>query len=293
MSKVDQRPIIGIVPTQVPDEDIVRVNDHYTKAVIASGAAPLVLPIASDLSVYESIFPLLNGFILTGGQDIDPACYGGPSTYEKLSELTPQREEVECLVLSYAYRYDIPTLGICRGMQVMNVFFGGTLYLDLADQFQGRDAAHLQQGSCGAISSNGICPAVGHWQKDHYEQPTHFVKIVRASKLGSILADDELATNSMHHQGIRDVAPLLDPVAYGPDGLVEAIEVRDRTFMMGVQWHPEYFAGERSMGCIFKTLSMEALKARSREERLREEGLHIERQDAGGRWPSIHFADCI
>ena len=178
-------------------------------------------------------------------------------------------------------------------MQVMNVFFGGTLYLDLADQFQGRDAAHLQQGSCGAISSNGICPAVGHWQKDHYEQPTHFVKIVRASKLGSILADDKLATNSMHHQGIRDVAPLLDPVAYGPDGLVEAIEVRDRTFMMGVQWHPEYFAGERSMGCIFKTLSMEAMKARSREERLREEGLHIERQDAGGRWPNIHFADCI
>ena len=65
---------------------------------------------------------------------------------------------------------------------------------------------------------------------------------------------------------------------YGPDGLVEAIEVRDRTFMMG---------------CIFKTLSMEASKARSREERLREKGLHIERQDAGGRWPSIHFADCI
>lgn len=93
MSKIEQRPVIGIVPTQVPDEDIVRVNDHYTKAVIASGAAPLVLPIASDLSVYESIFPLLNGFILTGGQDIDPARYGGPSTYEKLSELTPQREE--------------------------------------------------------------------------------------------------------------------------------------------------------------------------------------------------------
>lgn len=80
---------------------------------------------------------------------------------------------------------------------------------------------------------------------------------------------------------------------YGPDGLVEAIEVRDRTFMMGVQWHPEYFAGERSMGCILKTLSMETSKARSREERLREEGLHIERQDAGGRWPSIYFADCI
>lgn len=76
MSKVEQRPVIGIVPTQVPDEDIVRVNDHYTKAVIASGAAPLVLPISSDLSVYESIFPLLNGFILTGGQDIDPARYG-------------------------------------------------------------------------------------------------------------------------------------------------------------------------------------------------------------------------
>lgn len=76
---------------------------------------------------------------------------------------------------------------------------------------------------------------------------------------GRILETDRLATNSMHHQGVRTVAPMLDPVAYGPDGLVEAVEVRDRSFIMGVQWHSEFFAGTRKMGCLFASLAQEAI----------------------------------
>lgn len=78
---------------------------------------------------------------------------------------------------------------------------------------------------------------------------------------GRILETDRLATNSMHHQGVRTVAPMLDSVAYGSDGLVEAVEVRDRSFIMGVQWHPEFFAGTREMGCLFASLAQEAIRS--------------------------------
>ena len=135
------RPVIGIVPTYDPNEGILRMNNHYAQAIVAAGGAPLIVPFTSDVSVYESLLPRIDGFVLSGGQDISPVRYGGDITYGKLSELTPEREEVEYLLLSYAYQFDYPLLGICRGMQMINVFFGGTLYLDLEEQFDGMCAA--------------------------------------------------------------------------------------------------------------------------------------------------------
>lgn len=105
---------------------------------------------------------------------------------------------------------------------------------------------------------------------------------------GRILETDRLATNSMHHQGVRTVAPMFDRVAYGPDGLVEAVEVRDRSFIMGVQWHPEFFAGTRKMGCLFASLAQEAIRSHTATVDARGRAISISRrlptQDRGRQW---------
>ena len=265
-------PVIGVVPTQYPSEKSVVMANRYIQALTAAGAAPLVLPLVEDVHVYETLFPHIDGFLLTGGNDIDPERYGSLEKSEKLGELTPEREDLEFLILSYAYQFDVPVLGICRGMQMINVFFGGTLYLDLADQFT----------------------SLQHWQTCDYSETSHFVRIVHESKLGRILETDRLATNSIHHQGVRTVAPMLDPVAYGPDGLVEAVEVRDRSFIMGVQWHPEFFAGARKMGCLFASLAQEAIRshAATRDARGRCH-LNIKKAPDARSWPTMEYADGI
>ena len=128
-------PIIGIVPSAELEENRLVLRNPYIDAITSCGGAPVILPLTADKRVYESLFPLMDGFLLTGGADISPERYYSTEHNPKNDTPTPLREELECLILSYAYKFDVPTLGICRGMQMMNVFFGGTLYQDLYDQF--------------------------------------------------------------------------------------------------------------------------------------------------------------
>ncbi len=369
----ESRPVIGIVPTLDPNEGILRMNNHYAQAIVAAGGAPVIIPFSSDVSVYESLLPRIDGFVLSGGQDISPVRYGGDITYGKLSELTPEREEVEYLLLSYAYQFDYPLLGICRGMQMINVFFGGTLYLDLEEQFDGvaamddrpladlgasapivaaavagataggqevagaagavaampcvagaAAAVNAVRGVAGAEAASGAARGAGaasraavsgenegaaadptvttpagnrvsHWQTCDYAIPTHTVSIMRQSKLGNILGRDHASVNSMHHQAVRTVPPNLRATAYGPDGLVEGVEVGDCTFLMGVQWHPEYFAGEgQHMAPLWKALIDAARSTRCRTGRCHD-CLRIDRAeaDANSVWPAVSFADYI
>lgn len=105
---------------------------------------------------------------------------------------------------------------------------------------------------------------------------------------------DRLATNSMHHQRVRTVAPMLDPVAYGPDGLVEAVEVRDRSFIMGVQWYPEFFAGTRKTGCLFVSLAQEAIRSHTAAVDARGRcRLNIKKAPDARSWPTMEYADGI
>lgn len=111
---------------------------------------------------------------------------------------------------------------------------------------------------------------------------------------GRILETDRLATNSMHHQGVRTVAPMFDRVAYGPDGLVEAVEVRDRSFIMGVQWHPKFFAGTRKMGCLFASLVQEAIRSHTATVDARGRcRLNIKKAPDARSWPTMEYADGI
>lgn len=279
------RPLVGVVPTHLPGEASLRLPDRYSNALIAAGATPVVLPVVDDLSVYEALFPLLDAFILTGGKDIDPTRYHeavNPNDVlcQTLSEFEPKREELEGLVLRYAKAFDVPTLGICRGMQVINVFFGGTLYIDLDQQrygaasngtsssevitydargpVEGREPEPEIAGSTSSAPSDSAPAKLTHWQKKAYDITTHEVNLVPNSRVASILGVGSLAVNSMHHQGIREVAPGFTATAFATDGLVEAIEDPTAHFLMGVQWHPEFFAGDKGMGCLFDSLIAEA-----------------------------------
>ncbi len=153
-------------------------------------------------------------------------------------------------------------------MQMINVAFGGTLYQDLGEQ-----------ASC-----------EGHWQTEDYSKPTHHVRIQDGTLLHEVLGASDVYVNSMHHQGIRDVAPGLVAAAFGEDGVVEAVEAPGLSFVAGVQWHPEFFAGDGgSMAPLLARLVGEADRVRHRNQRCRS-CLSIMREECGGCFPSIRFA---
>lgn len=262
-------PLIGVVPRHYLEDRAVLLHERYTHAIIAAGGAPLMLPLSDDPKTYKALLPVFDGFLMPGGQDINPALYGEEAATGN-DRYTPKRDALEMRLLDYAYVHDVPLFAICRGMQMMNVFFGGTLYQDL-NNVQGVPAADRRL-------PRGLDPArpnmptehpstwaaetgrtyVEHWRADRFNQPVHMVDVRPASRLAGIVGCAPLATNSIHHQGVKRLGPGLIADGTAPDGLIEAIEVPDRTYMLGVQWHPEFFPGDPIMGNFFTMLVSQA-----------------------------------
>jgi putative glutamine amidotransferase len=221
------KPIIGITcdfaagdrPPFEGEEPTIYLRTRYVRAIETQGGVPLLLPIPSGRPAIRNLLDRIDGLLITGsGPDIDPALYGEAPRHS-FRIMRPERAGFELILVRSAVRRGVPTLGICGGMQMLNVAFGGTLIQDIA-----AEVAH----------------PIEHRQKEEGEELTHRVRIERQSLLFNILKKQSVQTNSFHHQAVRDVAPGYRISARSEDGIVEGIERPDSPFVLGVQWHPEY-----------------------------------------------------
>ena len=213
--KRKNRPVIGIIPLFDIQRDSIWMVPGYQEMLENAGAVPFIIPYTSSDSVIEEICGLCDGFLFTGGQDVNPAVYG-ERMMEECGEILPLRDEMEEKYLRYCIDNDAPALGICRGIQFFNACLGGTLYQDLPSQ-----------------------KGVNHVQSPPYDRPFHEVKVKKGSLLHEITGKDTLSVNSYHHQAVKKPAGQLEVTALSEDGTVEAMEMKDKAFILAVQWHPE------------------------------------------------------
>lgn len=195
-----------------------RLGDSYVKAVVRAGGIPVLLPNNTDLSCVKEIAQGLDGFLLSGGGDVDPVSFGERAT-EKLGTVTPRRDAFELALCRYVLeKTEKPVLGICRGIQVMNVAMGGSLHIDLP-------------------SDGKLCHSLNMFPRDVY---SHGVVVASGTRMAQIMGEGMGKVNSFHHQAIRDLAEGLVVSARSvPDDVVEAVELPGDRFVVGVQWHPE------------------------------------------------------
>lgn len=217
-------PIIGITSRASIDEawcpPLVGVRKGYIDAVVEAGGLPVLLPPIADAKTLRGLFEAVHGVLLTGGVDVAPELYG-EAPIPELGEVHADRDAAELPLARWAAAEGKPILGICRGLQVLNVALGGTLFQDIPAQHPG-PIDH-------AIS-------IKHERWHHLD---HGLILSRDSYLAELLETTELGVNSLHHQAIKDIAPGLVAVGHAPDGVVEAIEGTGTGLVIGVQCHPE------------------------------------------------------
>ncbi len=214
------KPTIGVVPLWDDDKSSIWMLPGYMDAIRESGGIPMILPLVVEKEDVEQLCDICDGFLLTGGHDVDPQLYN-ESVRERCGSINHERDELERAIFSYAMVHDKPLFGVCRGIQIINALCGGTLYQDLPTERTEHNT-------------------VSHQMTPPYDQVWHKVSIVEGTPLASIIDTPEIGVNSYHHQAIKQLAPSLLAMAISEDGLVEAVYMPDRRFIQAVQWHPEF-----------------------------------------------------
>lgn len=208
------KPIIGVTPWEKSEPSRrYELGRGYCEKLLACGCVPLILPFAPAEDAAQ-LLSLCDGLLLSGGEDIDPALYG-EQTLPACGPVSPERDAFEWALLYEAEQQKLPVLGICRGTQILNAFYGGTLVQDIESQLSLPKALH----SPGDYS------------------PAHTVTPLPGTRLAAVLGTEAIAVNSSHHQCVK--ATQLTVSATDPNGMIEAIEMPGARFVLGVQWHPE------------------------------------------------------
>ena len=237
-------PLIGLTSghTLSPyNSMLISVIEAYTQAVSLAGGCPVVIPLGLPVGQLKDILKRLDGILFTGGGDVHPALYGS-QTHPKVANVDEDRDRVEIELFREAVSKRLPILGICRGLQVINIALGGTLYEDLLDQRPNTSTHDFFNG----------------YPRDYL---AHSVQVNPDSQLSRILGATALEVNSLHHQGIRELANGLDATAHAPDGVVEAIELKGYSFCLAVQWHPEWLHSQLHMRALFQAFVQAATQS--------------------------------
>ena len=219
-----KKPVIGISGSLIIDSSgsfagykRSYVNNDYILSVIKNGGIPFIIPFNENEEVIKEQIEMVDGLLLSGGQDVAPKNYGEEPT-PKLGDIFPERDDFEYALLKAALEAKKPILGICRGLQIINTYFNGSLYQDLS--YIGTEV-------------------LKHNQVNSPSMVTHSVTLDKYSKLFDIFGEEKIRVNSFHHQAVKKVGDGLAISAKAPDGVVEAIEKTDYPFLVAVQWHPE------------------------------------------------------
>lgn len=244
------KPVIGILTNLLTVEtgpfagmERIYVNRDYVQSILRANATPILLPIIHDSEAMQQQIQAVDALILSGGQDVEPHHYQEePSAL--LEAVCRERDIYEFAALKAAFEQQIPIFGVCRGLQLINVAFGGTLYQDIPH--------HFPESS------------VQHSQKTKRDEATHKVDIAQNSWLSAVFGKETLLTNSFHHQAIKKIAPGFQATAWAKDGIIEGIEKCNGGFVVAVQWHPEMMTEKHEdMHKLFCAFVHETIKRRA------------------------------
>ncbi len=246
-----KRPVIGITGNYA--DQTCTLAEGYYQSVLKAGGIPVIIPPryveeGDDCSDLTGVLDNIDGIVFSGGGDPNPLLFGEEPVVQ-LHSITPERDLQELKLVRMAYNRQIPMLGICKGIQMINAALGGTLYQDIHSQKEG-----------------GVW--VKHSQDEDRRFPSHTVKVENGTLLHKLFGRDTLQVNSFHHQACKDIAPCLRLSAISPDGIIEAIESNEYKSILGVQWHPETFVLRDSdeMMPIFHWLIGEAQEFKAARE---------------------------
>jgi putative glutamine amidotransferase len=228
------KPLIGITTYQAFNEygqERILLQKAYAKAVMNAGGVPVLIPSMIADDGWDAVYSRLDGILFSGGGDI--ALENSPGEpHLRITEVDLARDSGEMKLVNASASDGKPFLGICRGAQVVNVALGGTLYTHIPDQLPNA-LDHSYPGDMRTVL-------------------VHEVKIEEGTRIAEIFGEPILKVNSLHHQGLKDIAPSLRVAGHAPDGLVEAVELPDHPFGLAVQWHPEWLTDQEPTRNLFK-----------------------------------------